>query len=1199
MKKFLLFVLLLLVGAGQMHAQGPQYLIPLEPDGFDYRIVSEANRTVAVDNGPMSGDVVIKSSVMDYHNGSNYVYTVIAVDGYKWRDSNITSISFPETVTSIQGFQNCNSLTSVTIPASVTSIALQTFGQCNALTEIKVAEGNTAYSDIDGVLFDAEKETLLIYPNGKTATSYTAPAGTKGVGSYAFSEHPTLEEITLPEGTTDLARRMVFGCDFLKTINLPSTIASIDKEFLYNPSNLEAINVTPAANAVYSSIDGVLFNADQTELIHFPPANCKDYVMPSTVKTIKEEAFAHSKVETIQLPEGLKEIEAKAFNNCRKLKELSIPEGVTTIGDQAFTYCTTLKTLTIPASATEVGEGIISYCSGLEAIDVAEGNPNYRSNEGVLYNNTPEGISTVLLAYPTGKKDATYDIPTNEHYQVERIAKQAFYINRNIQAIEIPNTVKEIGVQAFVTCSNLSNITFEEVPSLEKIEKQAFSNLPIETFTLPKSVKTMDTSFLGCKNLKEFIIPDNAALEDFGMALQACTALERLVVGDNVPFGTLNGFQDDTALREVIIGKNSGITAISNSAFRGCTALETITFGEDSQIKTIGTRAFEGCTNFKEFHVPNSVTLVYQYAFAGSYLERIIFDEPSEMYVIANNAFQDLDHLQSIVLPEGLKNIYPSAFYRCNALTEVRIPASVTSVGANAFRECADLQNIFVDEDNAKYASLDGMLVSKDKKTLLGFPCGRGSSDYTLIPVVETIGQYAFYYCQNLEHVAIPGKVTNIAKEAFFNCHNLKSMTLMGETVPTLDNAALENVDNLSVLYVRKALADEYPAADGWKDLNVEIHPSFIACYDHNGRQNENDNIEYLPVSDETVALVDDQTGDGHTPKTTLIIPEQVSETYKGTTKQYATRIVYDDAFRKNNKLWSLTFLGQTDYLGTNAFSGSANLKDIYFVDGTVPQLAEVKYGLDDTRYNAFKATQNIYVKESAMDGWKTAMQEFADQIQYQIPAATKNKAATLCREFDVQFNGNGDIQPYVLSSYSKPGEEDFYLAYAVSVDDGYVPAFEGIIMYNKEAAEGTSWYQIAETQSHTAVEAENYMHGLYEDTWVEPAEGSSTNFVFQGGTFHRFLNGGTMNAFRSYMQLPVSFEEAKAIELTFLETPQEEQTDDTQEEEITQPVVVDRIDISQLDADDSEWYTLSGVRVAHPAKPGIYLKDGRKVVVR
>ncbi len=1194
-KKILLAVILHLAVVVPSIAQSKVFK-PKVADGFSYEIVSEGSRTIQVVDGPKTGDVVIKQTVTSY---DNFDYTVVRAIGLNWNGSNITSLSFPATVEYLSYFQNCPSLTSVTIPAATTLITEQTFNGCNSLENIDVESENTAYKDIDGVLYNKSGETLITYPNGKKATIFTVPSSVKTIGSYAFASHPALQKLILSEGVVEIRRRAFFSCKSLTEIQMPSTLTTIDPDWLYDGKNMQRVDVADGNANYKSSVDGVLFNNDLKELLYFPAANSTTYTVPEGVETIKENAFMSASVTSVTLPETIKTIEKNAFNNCRQLKNINIPEGVTTIEDLAFSYCTALTSLTIPSTAVNLGEGIIANCSSLEKVDVTEGNPNYRSDDGVLYNNTAEGVSTILLAYPTGKKDTTYDIPTNKKFQVEYIAARAFTINRNIQTIEIPNTVKAIGEFAFTSCSNLSNLTFEEVSQLETIGKGAFGNLAIETLTLPASVKTMDISFYSNSKLKEFIIPDNAALEDFGMALQTCTALERLVIGDNVKFGMLNGFQNDTALKEVVIGKNSGITQIASSAFKNCTSLESITFGEGSAITTISQRAFEGCSMLRDFIIPPSVTNIGRAAFTGSSLERITFAEPASISRINSYAFEELNELQSVILPEGLREIYPSAFYQCNHLTEMNVPSTVTYIGANAFRECADLQNIFVEEANTKYASIDGILVSKDMKKLLEFPCGRGSSDYTLIPIVETIGSNAFYYCQNLEHVAIPGKVTTIEKEAFYHCDNLKSMTLMGEKVPTLGNDALKVVDALSVLYVRKALADEYPAADGWKDLNVEIHPSFIACYDHNGRQNENDNIEYLPVSDETVALVDDQTGDGHTPKTTLIIPEQVSETYKGTTKQYATRIVYDDAFRKNNKLWSLTFLGQTDYLGTNAFSGSANLKDIYFVDGTVPQLAEVKYGLDDTRYNAFKATQNIYVKESAMDGWKTAMQEFADQIQYQIPAATKNKAATLCREFDVQFNGNGDIQPYVLNSYSKPGEEDFYLAYAVSVDDGYVPAFEGIIMYNKEAAEGTSWYQIAETQSHTAVEAENYMHGLYEDTWVEPAEGSSTNFVFQGGTFHRFLNGGTMNAFRSYMQLPVSFEEAKAIELTFLETPQEEQTDDTQEEEITQPVVVDRIDISQLDADDSEWYTLSGVRVAHPAKPGIYLKDGRKVVVR
>ena len=91
----------------------------------------------------------------------------------------VTNEGTEYSVTSIgssAAFSWCSQLTAVTIPASVTNIGSWVFDYCSALTAIHVAEGNTAYSSEDGILFNKDKTTLVCYPIGKTETTYTVPA---------------------------------------------------------------------------------------------------------------------------------------------------------------------------------------------------------------------------------------------------------------------------------------------------------------------------------------------------------------------------------------------------------------------------------------------------------------------------------------------------------------------------------------------------------------------------------------------------------------------------------------------------------------------------------------------------------------------------------------------------------------------------------------------------------------------------------------------------------------------------------------------------------------------------------------------------------------------------------------------------------------------------------------------------------------
>ena len=96
-------------------------------------------------------------------------------------------------------------------------------------------------------------------------------------------------------------------------------------------------------------------------------------------------------------------------------------------------------------------------------------------------------------------------------------------------------------------------------------------------------------------------------------------------------------------------------------------------------------------------------------------------------------------------------------------MTEVVIPASVTTIDATGFQECAKLEKFTVDKNNPVYSSVDGFLLSKDKKTLVSFPPAKANTYYTMLPpTIETIGKQAFYFVQALENVTIPEKVRRL-----------------------------------------------------------------------------------------------------------------------------------------------------------------------------------------------------------------------------------------------------------------------------------------------------------------------------------------------------------------------------------------------------------------------------------------------------
>ena len=207
--------------------------------------------------------------------------------------SSLTSITIPNSVTSIgyQAFYNCSSLTSITIPNSVTSIGDWAFSGCSKLTSITVDSENPNYCDIDGVLFNKNKTTLIRYPEGKSATSYTIPNSVTSIGWSAFAGCSSLTSITIPNSVTSIGDNAFAGCSSLTSITIPNSVTSIGNNAFYNCTGLTSVTI------------------------------------PNSVTTIGEGAFYY----------------------CSTLTSITIPNSVTSIGDWAFSGCSSLTSITCEA----------------------------------------------------------------------------------------------------------------------------------------------------------------------------------------------------------------------------------------------------------------------------------------------------------------------------------------------------------------------------------------------------------------------------------------------------------------------------------------------------------------------------------------------------------------------------------------------------------------------------------------------------------------------------------------------------------------------------------------------------------------------------------------------------------------------------------------------------------------------------------
>ncbi|MGO5082166.1 leucine-rich repeat protein, partial [Oscillospiraceae bacterium LCP25S3_E4] len=451
--------------------------------------------------------------------GSKTVDIPSTIDGYK-----VTEIGN-------YAFEGCTGLTSVIIPNSVTNIEGGAFRGCTGLKSITVDKNNKNYISVDGVLFNKNKTKILGYPNAK-GSSYVIPSSVTEIGYYAFSGCTGLTSVTIPSSVTEIGWGAFYGCTGLKSVTILSSVTVIGGSAFRGCTSLKSITVDKN-NKNYTSVNGVLFNKNKTEILVYPNAKSSSYVIPTSVKVIG----------------------ASAFYGCTGLKSVTIPSSVKEIGRCAFEGCTGLTSVTIPSGVTVIGECAFSDCTGLKSITVDKNNKNYTSVDGVLFNKN----KTEILIYPNAK-GSSYVIPSS----VKKICNYAFDGCTGLKSVTIPNSVTEIGENAFMDCTGLTSVS------------------------IPSSVTEIGVcAFYGCTGLKSVTIP-NSVTEIGGGAFQGCTGLKSVTIPSSVTEIGWRAFENCTGLKNITIPNS--VTYIGVCAFRGCTGLKSVTI--PSSVTKIGDISF-------------------------------------------------------------------------------------------------------------------------------------------------------------------------------------------------------------------------------------------------------------------------------------------------------------------------------------------------------------------------------------------------------------------------------------------------------------------------------------------------------------------------------------------------------------------------------------------------------------------------------
>ncbi len=642
--------------------------------------------------------------------------------------TSLVEISLTDNITELPDclLADCTVLQSVYIAEKVKKIGDSAFFNCHALLEIIVDAENEYFCDLDGVLYSKDCSKIIKYPSGRDDTSFVIPDGVININVEAFDGNDFLESVIIPDTVEKIGRYAFSSCDGLLQIRIPASVKELGSEFVWSCASLTEV-VVDEANEYYCTVDNVLYDEQQEQLLFYLPAK-------------KDTSFT--------VPDTVKSISLRAFYDCAFLENITIPAGVVTIGNDAFYSCSALLRVVLPDTVESIGQDAFRACQSLQYVTILNGNCNicdllttiptnasvygYPDSTAQLYADTYTRSFVALVDDGTCGDRLLWYLDAENVLTISGCGSMKSFMEdeqpwvdyrESITELVVANGVSSIGTRAFMNCSMIT--TADIADSVERIDEYAF---------------------MGCVNLQELQLPAN--LTTFGMyALYDCDSLTTL----HLP---------------------ATVSSIRYSALSACDHLQEITVDENNQtyISQDGILYNKGMQKLivypagKEdlaYTMPESVIGAFPYAFTGvRFLEEVVFAPTST--AVSSSVFQDAGSIVTVTLPETITYIDSYAFYGCTALQNINIPSGVTKINKEAFRNCKALTTIAL----------------PDLLTTIGDYAFSGCSALEQVSLnpescLQKIGEYAFNCCTMLKEIRIPDAVSEIKEGTFSACYSL------------------------------------------------------------------------------------------------------------------------------------------------------------------------------------------------------------------------------------------------------------------------------------------------------------------------------------------------------------------------------------------------------------------------------------------
>lgn len=645
-------------------------------------------------------------------------------------------------------FYNLRNLTTVNLPARLSSFSPAMFSSTGKLSTINIAKGGSMYASKNGMVTNAAGDTLIYCPSGRTGY-VRIPAGIATIAAGSFMQHYSITEVYVSYSVATIENNAFKLCTNLQTLT-----------FEGSPS---AVGMTVGKQAFMRcyALKNVIFEKE------------------SAVTEIGEEAFSSCNVlGDLTLPATLTKIGSLAFKDCLSIRKVVIAEGNKNIevAMDAFEGCVRLLTITIPSTMETLPIEAIAACPSVRSIDIAENNPYFSSDGLIIYN----ANKTELLFY------SKTNTPENGEYtpidSVVKIRGGAFRNNDRIKVLNIGKNIEEIGDYAFAGMSALTTVNFEDSTSALTLGKGVLQGTgSLGNIVLPSRIREISEEMF--RNSAIAVVTIGSSVTVIGKnAFTGCTGLMEIIFAEGCNIETIpESAFENVAAGTITIPKS--VKVIESRAFANVSASEII-FEEGSVLTTIGDGAFTG-SGLVSISLPSSVTTLGKGVFKGAKKLTSVSLDGTALVNIPDETFTDCKKLKSFNVPNTINDIGYRAFYCCYSLASVTYEAGgegALTIGDQAFHLCSKLTTLALPSrtesigERAYYAVkateatfTDSEMGGTDATSGLKH-IGSRAFEQSSLKTIElpegllTIGSYAFLQSKSLTSAVIPSTVTNLEK---------------------------------------------------------------------------------------------------------------------------------------------------------------------------------------------------------------------------------------------------------------------------------------------------------------------------------------------------------------------------------------------------------------------------------------------------